>query len=320
MEKVGITGGAGFLGSYVVDKIIEEGEFFPVVLDNLRSGKLSNLKYSKYDLRVVDLRKHKNIKEFSGLKYVIHLAAIIGGIGCFHKLPATIIQDNNAINNNVFEACVKYDIERLTNVSSSMVFENVNVWPTREKDLIGCPPPTSAYGFQKLMGEYYCKSFCEEYGLEYSIARPFNAIGPREYPGETVGWAHVIPDLCKKIIIDKQSPLEIFGDGNQVRCYTDARDIASGIYECTFNENAKNEDFNVANDEQCTVIELANKIWNAAGREEDISFKHLLPYPYDVQMRVPDNEKIKEKLNWEPKYNLDTSIDNYVKWFIEEVE
>src|SRR5205085_1313513 len=117
-----------------------------------------------------------------GCTHVIHLAAIVGGIANFHRLPYTLTEVNNALYNAVVRAALECEVERYVYVSSSMVFERAELFPTPEDYLPQCPVPRSAYGFSKLTGEVYCRAAHEEHGLRYTICRPFNAYGPGEDP------------------------------------------------------------------------------------------------------------------------------------------
>ena len=159
---------------------------------------------------------------------MIHLAAIVGGIGNFHKLPHTLTEVNNALYNAVFRAAIAHGVERFVYVSTSMVFERATEFPTPEAHIWDTPIPESAYGFCKLAGEVYCRAAHDEHGLPYTICRPFNAYGPGEMPEDEPGIAHMVPDVIKKVLRG-QKPLQIFGDGKQTRTITHIDDIADGI-------------------------------------------------------------------------------------------
>ena len=226
MTKVLVTGGAGFIGSEVVKQLLEKGYKVRVAddLSKKEAKVLLKCEFLKIDLT----NKEVALKALDGMDICIHLAAKIGGIGYFHKYPATILSENNKMYSAVFEAAVEKKIKRIIYLSSSMVFESTKKFPSKESDLEKIPPPVSSYGFSKLVGEWYCKAFHDEYGLNYTIIRPFNAYGINEAPGEEVGYAHVIPDLIKKIL-SGQYPLELLGNGQQTRCFTHVSDIARGI-------------------------------------------------------------------------------------------
>src|SRR4029077_4653649 len=125
-------------------------------------------------------RPEQALAATKGCSQVIHLAAIVGGIANFHRLPYTLTEVNNALTGAVVRAALEREVKRFEYVSSSMVFERAERFPTPEDYLPECPVPRSAYGFSKLTGEVYCRAAHEEHGLRYTIARPFNAYGPGE--------------------------------------------------------------------------------------------------------------------------------------------
>jgi len=181
--KFVVTGGCGFIGSEVVRQLIERGYKVKVV-DNL--SKPESMVKDGYEFHQFDLAdRQKTLDIFKGIDICINLAAKIGGIGYFHKYPATILSENNKIYSSTFEAAAKRRIQRMVYISSSMVFESATQFPSKEQDILEIPPPLSAYGFSKLIGEQYCKAFNDEYGLDYSICRPFNAYGVNEFPGDS---------------------------------------------------------------------------------------------------------------------------------------
>lgn len=315
-QRVVVTGGCGFIGSEVVKKLIEKG-YFVRVIDNL-SKKESKFK-GGYEFIEADLTdKNVTLKAFEGMDICINLAAKIGGIGYFHKYPATILSENNKIYSSTFEASVKNKLKRMVYVSSSMVFESATVFPSKESDVVKIPPPVSSYGFSKLIGEQYCQAFWDEYRLPYSICRPFNAYGINEFPGDEVGYAHVIPDLTKKILSGKY-PLELLGDGNQVRCFTHVSDLADGIISVMESEKAVNQDYNIANPEPITMIELARLLWKIIGREEPFKVKYLPSFKFDIKKRIPDTSKIKMSLGWKTKVPLDKGLQEVVNWLKEKI-
>nr|WP_231751219.1 NAD-dependent epimerase/dehydratase family protein [Halogeometricum sp. CBA1124] len=264
-QKVAITGGAGFLGSHIVDYFVEQGEDV-VVVDDFSSGEAKNLEQSADDVEVreLDLRSEDAIDGLDDIDVVVHLAAKIGGIGYFHHVPADIIAMNDAMNKVVFDAAVEHDFDRVVYASSSMVYERATEFPVTEDQISEIPPPDSAYGFQKLAGEYYCRAYHDQYDVEYSIFRPFNAVGPREPPGEEVGQAHVIPDFVLKILDKEQYPLKILGDGRQVRSFTNVRDIARGVYLCSFEDAAANDHFNLGSRRASACVTSLGRYGSAA--------------------------------------------------------
>jgi len=318
-QKIAITGGAGFLGSHVVDHFVDAGEE-TIVVDDFSEGTRENLSKSIDDpncsVREVDLtEREETFEAFEGVDIVVHLAAKIGGIGYFHDVPADIIALNDAMTRNVLDAALREDMDRIVYASSSMVYERATEFPVTEEQVGEVPPPASAYGYQKLTGEYYCRAYHDQYDVDYSIFRPFNAVGPREPPGEEVGQAHVIPDFVKKIIDEKQYPLEILGNGRQIRAFTHVSDIAAGIHACAHRSEALNNDFNLGSTDGIEMRELAEKIWHRSDREQEIAFEMEDSFEHDVQKRIPDSSKAKELLDWEPSVTLEEALDEYIDWY-----
>jgi nucleoside-diphosphate-sugar epimerase len=255
----------------------------------------------------------------AGCDRVIHLAAIVGGIGNFHKYPHTLLEMNHGLYNAVFRAAIEEQVERLTYVSSSMVFERAGSFPTREEDLADTPAPWSAYGFSKLAGEVYCRAAHDEHGLRYTICRPFNAYGPGEMPENEPGIAHMVPDVIRKVL-SGQRPLQIFGSGEQTRTLTYVDDIADGIVVATLLPEAENEDFNISAADELTVAQIARVIWEEAGEDPDaFELEHLPTFEVDVQRRWPDVSKAERLLGWKAQTDVREGIRRTVSWLRERV-
>jgi UDP-glucose 4-epimerase len=318
MSRVLVTGGAGTIGAAVVRRLLRDPDFEVRVSDQrdapdwMREG----CEVHRGDLRTLDEAR----KAMRGCTHVIHLAAIVGGIANFHKLPHTLTEVNNALYNAVFRAALDEDVERLTYVSSSMVFENATQYPTREDYLPECPVPTSAYGFSKLTGEVYCRAAHDEHGLPYTICRPFNAYGPGEMPENEPGIAHAVPDLIRKSL-RRRKPLPIFGTGEHTRTLTHVDDIADGIVTATGSPAALNEDFNISAGDELTVAEIARICWRLSGNDPDeLEFEHLPSFEVDVVRRWPSVEKAERLLGWTAKIGVETGIAQTVAWLKEREE
>jgi len=307
-----VTGGAGFMGHRLVARLLGLGARVTVIDDLSKSGErnlapyLTQIRFLQADL--LDAAVARDCVKDHDICF--HLAAKIGGIGYFHKTPATSLRDNSMMNFNLWDGAVSSNAKMVC-VSSSMVFERTNIFPTPESAVERSPPPMSGYGFSKLVAEYVARTYYEEFGVEYVIVRPFNAYGPGETPGEYVGYAHVIPDLIKKVLAG-QYPLEILGTGKQTRSYTYVDDIADSILYVT--ERVENDDFNIGTGVETTVEELAGKIWKLSGRREPLTTRHTPGLRYDVQRRVPDTSKIM-RLGWKPKVDLDEGLKKTIEWF-----
>jgi nucleoside-diphosphate-sugar epimerase len=250
----------------------------------------------------------------AGCTHVVHLAAIVGGIANFHRLPHTLTEVNNSLYNSVVRAALDHAVERFTYVSSSMVFERAEQFPTPEEHLLECPIPRSAYGFSKLTGEVYCRAAHDEHGLQYTICRPFNAYGPGELPSSEPGIAHAVPDLIAKALV-RQRPFEIFGSGQQTRTLTHVDDIADGIVTAMTSPAGLNQDFNISASRELSVEQIAQIVWTACGNDPDeLELEHLPSFEVDVQRRWPSVEKARRMLGWEARIDVEPGIAMTVGW------
>jgi UDP-glucose 4-epimerase len=310
-----VTGGAGTIGAAVVRRLLDDGSFDVRVSDQRRAPGWMR---DACEVQTADLRDLDAAREaLRGCERVVHLAAIVGGIANFHKLPHTLLEANNALYNSLFHAAVEQDVERLVYVSSSMVFERATEFPTPEDAIGRTLPPNSAYGFSKLAGEYYCRAARDEHGLRYSIVRPFNAYGPGEMPGDEPGIAHIVPDLIERAL-RAERPFPIFGSGDQTRTLTHIDDIASGVAAALERPEAIAEDFNVSANEELTVSEIAAIVWEACGNDPaDLELSHLPSFTVDVQRRWPSTEKARRLLGWEAEIGVREGIAQTVEWFRE---
>lgn len=310
-----VTGGAGFIGSEIVRQLLDAGHEVRVA-DNL--SKKDFQVDSRAEFIKVDLTNHKETeKVFKGVEVCINAAAKIGGIGYFHKYPATILSENNKIYSSTFEAAARSKVKRIVYISSSMVFESASKFPSKETDLEKIPPPVSSYGFSKLTGEWYCRSFWDQYRLPYSVCRPFNAYGINEFPEREVGYAHVIPDLIRKIL-NNQYPLEMLGDGTQTRCFTHVSDVASGIIAVANHPKGENEDFNIGSDVEIKMIDLAKKIWSLMEIDKPFKVKFIKGFKFDIKRRVPNVQKVKNYIGWQPSVKFENGLKEVIAWLKEQ--
>jgi len=316
MARVLVTGGAGTIGTAVVRRLVRDGEWDVRVSDQRAAPDWMR---DSCEVHTGDLRELDEARAAArDCSHVIHLAAIVGGIGNFHKLPHTLLEVNNALYNAIFRAALEQPVERLVYVSSSMVFERAKEFPTTEEHIRDTPIPESAYGFSKLAGEIYCHALHDEHGLPYTICRPFNAYGPGEMPEDEPGIAHMVPDVIRKVL-SGQRPLQIFGSGEQTRTLTHIDDIAEGLVTAMAHPAAENEDFNISASEERTVAEIARIIWEVCG-EDPAAFEleHLPTFQVDVQRRWPSVEKARRLLGWEARIDLRDGIAQTAEWLREQ--
>ena len=289
----------------------------------------------RYRLVEGDAKDAKLLTELAlDCDHVVAGAAMIGGISYFHEFAYDLLAENERICAATFDAAIAASrsgrLERITVISSSMVFESAEVFPTPEGAERTSPPPRSTYGFQKLAVEYFAHGAHEQYSLPYTIVRPFNCVGIGErralrdhdiMSGNVkLAMSHVVPDLCQKII-KGQDPLHILGDGGQVRHYTYGGDLAKGIRMAMESPRAINEDFNLSTAESTTVRQLAETIWRKVhGASRPLHLVYDPPYEHDVQRRVPDVHKARDILGFEATTSLEAMLDEVIPWIREEIE
>src|SRR5438132_2846109 len=335
--KILVTGAAGFIGGYVVEELLQAGHHV-VGLDNFsKYGPLqqNSLVHPNYRFVEGDAKDVRLLDELMrDVDQVVAGAARIGGISYFHEYAYDLLAENERLTAAVFDAAIaahkRGTLKKITVISSSMVFENATTFPTPEGEERRCPPPSSTYGFQKLAVEYFTQGAREQYGLPYTIARPFNCVGIGERRARSdhevmsgnvkLAMSHVVPDLVQKVL-KGQDPLHILGDGGQVRHYTYGGDVARGIRLCVEHPAALNEDFNISTHTSTTVLELAELVWRKI-RGAGTPFRHVSdpPFQYDVRRRVPSVEKAKRLLGFEATTPLDTILDEVIPWIARQVE
>jgi UDP-glucose 4-epimerase len=336
--RVLVTGSAGFIGGYLVEELLGRGHEV-VGLDNFsKYGPVSHSydDHPNYSFTEGDARDTALVtKLLEGCDHFVAGAAMIGGISYFHAYAYDLLATNERIMASSCDAAITAHrdggtLKKVTYVSSSMVFESTDRWPSKEGDQLQVPPPISSYGFQKLAVEYYARAAWDQYRLPYTIVRPFNCVGIGE--GRALGSAevmsgnvklamsHVVPDLVQKVL-KGQDPLHVLGAGDQVRHYTYGGDLARGIATAIEHEAALNDDFNLSTAESTTVLQLAEVIWRKI-KGPEIPFRYVSdePFAHDVAMRVPDVTKAAEVLGFTAETSLDTMLDEVIPWITQAVE
>jgi UDP-glucose 4-epimerase len=331
LTTVLVTGSAGFIGGYVVKELLDRGHAVIGVDNYSKYGHVSRsydahpaYRFVEGDVRDVDLMKDL----LKGCEHFIAGAAMIGGISYFHTYAYDLLATNERVTAASCDAAIAAHaegrLEKVTYMSSSMVFESTDTWPSVEGQERGVPPPASSYGFQKLAVEYFARAAYDQYGVPYTIVRPFNcvgigegrALGDVEIPSGnvTLAMSHVVPDLVQKVV-KGQDPLHILGSGTQVRHYTYAGDLARGIVTAMESPAALNDDFNLSTSESTTVLTLAEKIWHRI-KGDEVAFRYVsdTPFEHDVQRRIPSVEKARRVLGFEATTTLDDMLDIVIPW------
>jgi UDP-glucose 4-epimerase len=333
--KVLVTGSAGFIGGYLCQELLDKGHSVVGIDNYSKYGKVEKSYDNHPNYRFIegDAKDVKLMKELiAECDQVVALAAIIGGITLFHELAYDLLAENERIVASTFDSAIwafkNKKLKKINVISSSMVFESTTNYPTPEGEQLKCPPPLSTYGFQKLSCEYFAKGAFEQYGLPFTIIRPFNAVGIGEKRAKMekevmsgnvkLAMSHVVPDLVQKVL-KGQDPLHILGKGNQIRHYTYAGDLAEGIRICMEHPKAVNDDFNVSTPVSTGVLELAEVIWKKINKDKPFRYVSDKPFTYDVQKRVPATEKAEKILGIKCKTSLDAALDEIIPWIKEQI-
>jgi UDP-glucose 4-epimerase len=332
--KILVTGSAGFINGYVVAELLEAGHEV-VGIDNYSKYGPVEKSYDKHPRYTVVKEDCKNVGLMRELAtdcdQLLAAAAMIGGISYFHTHAYDLLAENERITASTFDAAIwafqHKKLKKINVFSSSMVYECTTEFPSPEGAERRSPPPLSTYGFQKLACEYFAQGAKEQYGLPYTIIRPFNCVGTGEQRAlsdkeiksgnVSLAMSHVVPDLVQKVV-KGQNPLRILGDGKQVRHYTYGGDLAKGIRVCVEHPAALNDDFNLSTPVGHTVLQVAEEIWKRVNPGQPFRYESDDPYQYDVQLRVPNVEKAKRVLGFEATTPLATILDEVVPWVSEQ--
>jgi len=326
--KILVTGAAGFINGYLIEELLQAGHEV-VGVDNFSKYGRVQKSYDTHPRYTFIEADAKDVELLKGLlidcDHFVASAAMIGGISYFHEFAYDLLAENERITATAFDAAIYshryHRLKKITVMSSSMVFENTTLFPT---------PESARRSFQKLATEYFAQGASEQYGLPFTIARPFNCVGigerralrDRDIMSGNVKLAmsHVVPDLVQKVL-KGQDPLHILGNGTQVRHYTYGGDLARGIRLCIESPAAKNEDFNLSTSTRTTVLELAQLIWNKTHRGKK-PFRYVSdpPFEYDVQERSPDTRKAREILDFEANTSLEEILDEVIPWIEEQIQ
>ena len=335
--KILVTGAAGFICGYLIQDLLDAGHEV-VGLDNFSKYGPTQKSYSShphYRFLEGDAKDTALLKDLlADCDHFVAAAAMIGGISYFHEFAYDLLAENERIAAASFDAAIwasqNRKLQKITVLSSSMVFESTTEFPTPEGAERRCPSPQSTYGFQKLAVEYFVQGAFEQYKLPYTIVRPFNCVGigerravsDREIKSGnvTLAMSHVLPDLVQKVL-KGQDPLHILGTGKQLRHYTYGGDLARGIRLCIEHPAALNQDFNLSTPIPTTVLELAELVWRKVhGSSKPFRFVSDAAYKYDVQERSPLTEKAARLLGFHATTPLSEVLDEVIPWIAQQIE
>jgi len=309
MAEYLVTGGAGFIGSNIVETLLGQGKSVRV-LDNFSTGRRENVEPFLDDIELVegDLRRPKDVQRAAdGVRYILHEGAI-PSVPRSVDDPVSTNEANVTGTLNLLVAARDAGVKRLVFASSSSVYGDTPELPKHE----AMPPnPLSPYAASKLIGEYYCRLFHQLYGFEAVVLRYFNVFGPRQDPTST--YAAVVPKFIE-CLRARRAP-DIYGDGLQSRDFTYVADtVRANLLACKAPAEAAGQVFNIACHQQVTVLDLFRMIRDAVGAT-DVEPNHTAPRPGDVKHSFADIARAKQLLGYAPEWSLRDGLAKTVEHF-----
>ena len=310
-KKVLVTGGTGFIGSFVTELLLQKGAR---ITTTSKSGNLKNVFHLKRDLRIKKTNLADPNQAYIVTKnqdIILNLASKVAGIQFNINHPATMFADNIHIAQNIASSCVKNKVERLLMVSSACVYPRNCTIPTPETEgFLDDPEPTNlGYGWAKRVEELIARFYHQEFGLKIAIARPYNAYGPRDNFDPQI--SHVIPGLIKRVF-EGENPLVVWGSGKQTRSFLYVEDLARGLLE-TVEKYPEADPVNLGTDEEVTIAHLAKMIIELSGKNTRITFDKSKP---DGQPRRNcDTKKAKDKIGFEAQISLEKGLKKTIDWY-----
>ena len=308
--KLLITGGAGFIGSHLCDKYTKEGHTV-LCLDNFMSGNLTNIRhlldYRNFKLVKGDIRDFDLLeKVMRDVNVVFHLAAQIHVERSYIE-PKLTYEINVMGTQNVLEVARIYDAKKIIHASTSEVYGSAQYAPIDEKHPLNAPHP---YGASKIAADRMCYAYIQTYGMNISILRLFNVFGPRQ---RDVGYGGVISIFTRRVL-SNISPI-IYGNGQQTRDYTYIEDAVRAYDSVLNHDEPITEPVNFGTGKEVSIIDLANKIIDLCGKKGNIKPVHVEPRMGEVKRLIADATKAKNLLGWEPEYDLQRGLSNFVQWY-----
>lgn len=312
-KHVLITGGLGFIGSHLVEKLVKD-KAIVTILDHTGPEKEKYIDHLKKDLRIIngDCDKHKDLqKAMEGQSIVMNLAARVGGIEYNRTHQGSIMAQNLGIGTTVLEVAREMKVERFLVVSSACIYPRDAIIPTPETEgYKEEPEPTNGgYGWAKRMAELLGKYYAEEFGMNIAIVRPYNAYGPRDHFDESK--SHVIPALIRRVFAN-ENPLYVWGSGKQTRAFLYVEDLITGMMAAV-EKYPVPDPINIGTDEEVSIKDLIHKIITISGKS--ISVKFDTTKPDGSPRRNSDNTKAKEKLNFIANVSLDEGLKKTIDWY-----
>jgi UDP-glucose 4-epimerase len=315
ISRILITGGAGFIGSHLSERLLEGGHKI-VAIDNLSTGSLSNIQHliqnPSYSFVRADINDELVLDRLSSESdIIIHLAAAVG-VQLIVERPVHTIETNVAGTEKVLRSALRYGCKVLIASTSEVYGKGYKLPFSEDDDVLLGPTNKSRWGYaaSKMVDEFLGMAYFTEYGLDVVCFRLFNTVGPRQ-SGQ---YGMVIPRFVKNAL--KNQPIEVYGNGQQQRCFGHVTDVVLAIEGLAFHQAAKGNIFNIGNTQEVSIIELAKQIKEKTGSTSEI---RMIPYEQayapgfeDMERRIPCTTKIEGLLKWKMTKNLETILDDVI--------
>jgi UDP-glucose 4-epimerase len=307
--RILITGGAGFIGSYLCEKYTKENHTV-LCLDNFLSGNLLNVRHllihQNFKLIKGDIRNFNLLESIShDVDVIFHLAAQIH-VDRSYVEPRLTFEINVMGTQNVLEVARLFDVKKVVYASTSEVYGSAQYVPIDEKHPLDAPHP---YGASKIAADRMCHAYVTTYGMNISIPRFFNIYGPRQ---RDIGYGGVISIFTRRVL--SGMPPVIYGDGRQTRDYTYIED-AVRAFDLILKHNSRLDPTNIGTGKEVSIIDLANLIIDLCDKKKLIKPVHVEPRIGEVKKLIANATKAEETLNWKPKYDLKEGLKAFIQWY-----
>lgn len=307
--RILVTGGAGFIGSYLCEKYTKD-EHTVLCLDNFLSGNLLNVRhlldYRNFKLIKGDIRDFELLERVSrDVDVIFHLAAQIH-VDRSYVEPRLTYEINVMGTQNVLEVARIYDVKKVIHASTSEVYGSAQYVPIDEKHPLDAPHP---YGASKIATDRMCNAYVITYDMNISIPRFFNIFGPRQ---RDIGYGGVVSIFTRRVL--NNVPPVIYGDGLQTRDYTYVED-AVRAFDLILNHKSRLEPINIGSGKEVSIIDLANMIIDLCEKKGEIQPVHVEPRIGEVKELIADTTKAKKILGWKPKYDLKEGLRAFIQWY-----
>lgn len=319
-RRVLVTGGAGFIGSHLVERLVDLGAEV-VVADDFSRGSFDKIEHllDDIDLMPADLTTREGcVNAADGVDDVFHLAASVGGIHYIQRENIGGLTPSVLMNQHMLEAARMTDVDRFLFASSACIYRQEHDGLNRFSEDQAIPAdPHSTYGWAKVLGEVACDAYHTDCDLDTGAVRIFNAYGPRE--SLDPDSSHVIPSLCRKVIEEQEGgSIELFGDGTQERGFIYVTDLVEGMLRA-MEHKTDGEPINLGNGEEVvTINDLAETIVEISGK--DVSIEHDLSKPTGTDKYAADTTKMEAELDWTPEVALEDGVREVYEWAKEELD